>query len=105
MRFSSRLLIGIVATLLISTCVLVVQSQPPKSTQQIRTQAHALKKDGNFKEAVELFRQLLHEPRHAENADPNDVAAAIDCVARLGRYVDADEMPVRSSGLDTMIYR
>ncbi len=92
MKTSSRVIIGSVIFSFALIATAMVWSQPPKSSDSLRAQAVKLQRDGNFKEALDAFRQLLLEKRHRASSHHVDVRNAISTMQRLNRYAEADEL-------------
>ena len=67
-----------------------------------------LQKDGNFKEAYEIYSKLLVDPAHGGEQAAKDVAAAHNCLSRLNRIAEWDalaEQVVATHGGDWRVLR
>ena len=57
-----------------------------------RDVAQKLLKDGNFNDALHIYRQLAVDPKTDAKAVGDDLTHAVDCLANLGRIDEADAL-------------
>lgn len=90
MRSRMLLCSVLTATIFLLAGSALVFSQPRPTAASIRSQAETLRQQGNFQEGLTKYRQLLSEPRFANDAKPSDVSGAFECLQRLNKYSEAD---------------
>ena len=75
------------ATLVLGVVMAETASQPPG-----RDKIDKLFADGNFKDAFEGYRRLALEPKTEPDLVGSDLRHAVDCLARLGRTDEIDDL-------------
>src|SRR5687768_11334757 len=66
-------------------------SQAP-TPAELRARSQKLMNDGNFSEAYAGFRQLCLDPKTEPRQVSSDLTNAVQCLYRLGRVSDFDEL-------------
>src|SRR5689334_5302852 len=64
----------------------------PTNPATLRGQAQKLKTDGNFNDAYKAFRRLCLDPNAGANSVGQDLSSAVECLQRLGRVQEFDEL-------------
>ena len=78
----------ITITLLISLMAMSASAQ--NKPENLRTQAASHEKEGNYKEAYEIYQQLLDQKLNPESA--NDLSQAQSCLQQLNRIAEVDAL-------------
>ena len=79
------------AIFLLGLMAVGVFSQAP-SPAELRARSQKLMKDGNFKDAYDGFRKLSLDPKDDPRQVSQDLTSAIQCLNRLGRVTEFDEL-------------
>src|SRR5688572_6440263 len=66
-------------------------SQAP-SPAELRARSQKLMNDGNFSEALAGYRQLCLDPKTEPRQVSSDLTNAVQCLYRLGRVSEFDEL-------------
>ena len=78
----------ITITLLISLMAMSASAQ--NKPENLRTQAASHEKEGNYKEAYEIYQQLLDQKLNPKSA--NDLSQAQSCLQQLNRIAEVDAL-------------
>ncbi|MCI0358210.1 MAG: alpha-2-macroglobulin, partial [Planctomycetaceae bacterium] len=79
------------ALFLVGLLVAGASSQAP-SPAELRARSTKLMNDGNFKEAYDGFRKLCLDPKTEPGQVSSDLTNAVQCLYRLGRVTEFDEL-------------
>jgi len=85
------LVVGMIAAAVVFWCTATLMAAPAQQSEQsLRDAALKLEREGNFRDAYELFRKLALDP----NTDPGkvgeDLEHALQCLQRLNRVDEID---------------
>lgn len=91
MKLSKTARWSFLSVVLLVVCAATVWSDDPSIPDQRAASQDAMKK-GNFKDAYTGFRKLCMEPKNDPRLVGGDLDAATQCLARLGRVNEIDEL-------------
>ncbi|MDX1944097.1 MAG: MG2 domain-containing protein [Pirellulaceae bacterium] len=91
MRRSTFLRFSWLGLFLLGLFAVGVYSQAPTPTE-LRASSQKLMKDGNFRQAYDGFRKLALDPKTDAGQVPSDLDNAVQCLHRLGRLKEFDEL-------------
>lgn len=72
------------------------RSQNPSPLPERRAKADKLMKEGNWKDALEIWRNVLEDPKHGGRELAEDFGRAVQCQAHLGQFVHFDDLLEKS---------
>ncbi len=64
----------------------------PEDEARLRVQAKQLSTQGNWKDAFDIFRKLAESPDSNPQKVSEDLSAAVQCLAQLGRISESDDL-------------
>src|SRR6185295_18937047 len=91
MNRSSVSRVSWLAMLLVGLLVVDAMSQNP-SPATTRARSQKLMNDGNFREAYDGFRRLCLDPNAGAAQVGRDLEQAVQCLSRLGRILEFDDL-------------
>jgi uncharacterized protein YfaS (alpha-2-macroglobulin family) len=89
-RFASALLL--LGWMLVLPFLERVRSMEEETIEQRRTKAQQLRRDGNFQEAWNIFRQLATTPQEDGKLAGGDLQAAYECLPNIGQWQELDRL-------------
>lgn len=89
MKSWSGLILSGIASLLVC-CVVMQAAETPVAAGTLRTKAQKLRNDGNYKEALEVFKKLVLDRQNRGRDAGSDVDGLHYCLQRLGRLSELD---------------
>ncbi len=88
----------LVAVAAVAACAVLIVVSPPaggRPPAETRRQAERLHRDGNWREAFELWQQLALEAADKSAQPGQDLALAVQCLANLNRADESDALRER----------
>jgi uncharacterized protein YfaS (alpha-2-macroglobulin family) len=83
---------GWILSLALAFATAASAADAPPTEPASREKALKLQKDGNFKDAYDLFRALALEPRTEQGQAATDLRKAVECLQRLNRLNEEDAL-------------
>jgi uncharacterized protein YfaS (alpha-2-macroglobulin family) len=82
----------ILSLVIFSGATSIVIAAEPREEANLRSQARQLQTQGNWRDALVIFRKLIAEPTTTVSKLPEDLSGGLECLQRLGLTEEADAL-------------
>ncbi|MCE5278647.1 MAG: alpha-2-macroglobulin, partial [Planctomycetaceae bacterium] len=90
MRRLKKLVTSVLVLAVAALSLATLEAQQAQTPSGLRSRAQKLQRDGNYKDAYELFSRLAKKESDDPAQTPSDLHNAVACLANLNRYDQAD---------------
>ncbi|MCE5325169.1 MAG: alpha-2-macroglobulin, partial [Planctomycetaceae bacterium] len=91
MKRMKKLVTSILVLAVAGMSLVTLEAQQAQTPSGLRARAQKLQRDGNWKEAYELFARLAKKDSNDLALTGGDLSNAVSCLGNIGRYDQADE--------------